>query len=217
MTTPIRLLIADDHPLLRAGLRQVIATDPRLQIIAEAADGATALQLLATHQPEVAVLDIEMPQLTGFALLRELRAQRLKTAVVFLTMYSDEEMFNEALDLGALGYVLKDSATTDITGAIRAAASGQPYISSAIATYLFNRATRATTLVQQIPPLNDLTPTERRVLKMIADNKTSKEIGAELFISYRTVENHRANICQKLSLKGSHSLLKFAFDHKSEL
>lgn len=217
MTTPIRLLIADDHPLLRAGLRQVIATDTRLEIIAEAADGATALQLLATHQPEVAVLDIEMPQLTGFALLRELRAQRLKTAVVFLTMYSDEEMFNEALDLGALGYVLKDSATTDITGAIRAAASGQPYISPAIATYLFNRATRATTLVQQIPPLNDLTPTERRVLKMIADNKTSKEIGAELFISYRTVENHRANICQKLNLKGSHSLLKFAFDHKSEL
>ncbi|MBI1764741.1 MAG: response regulator transcription factor, partial [Acidobacteria bacterium] len=102
----IRLLIADDHPLLRAGLRQVIATDPRLQVVAEAEDGATALELLAAHKPDVAVLDIEMPQLTGFALLREMRAQRLTTAVVFLTMYHDEEMFNEALDLGALGYVL---------------------------------------------------------------------------------------------------------------
>ncbi len=220
MTTairPIRLLIADDHPLLRAGLRQVIATDPHLQIVAEAADGATALELLTTHQPDVAVLDIAMPQLTGFALLRELWAQRLTTAVVFLTMYHDEEMFNEALDLGALGYVLKDSATTDITSAIRAAASGQPYISPAISTYLFNRAKRATSLVQQLPGLHDLTPTERRVLKLIAENLTSKEIASELFISYRTVENHRANICQKLDLKGSHSLLKFAFDHKSEL
>ncbi|HEX4951392.1 MAG TPA: response regulator transcription factor [Blastocatellia bacterium] len=214
---PIRLLIADDHPLLRAGLRQAIATDPHLEIIAEAADGAMALELLTQHQPDVAVLDIEMPNLTGFALLRELRAQRLPTAVVFLTMYHDEEMFNEALDLGALGYVLKDSTMTDITGAIRAAANGQPFISPAISAYLFNRAMRSTTLTQQVPALNALTLTERRILKLIAENKTSKEIGAELFISYRTVENHRTNICQKLDLKGSHSLLKFAFDHKTEL
>lgn len=217
MTTLIRLLIADDHPLLRAGLRQVIETDTRLQIVAEAADGANALERLMETQPDVAVLDIEMPQLTGFALLREMRAKRLSTAVVFLTMYRDEEMFNEALDLGALGYVLKDSATTDIVGAIRAAAAGQPYISPAISGFLFNRATRTKTLAQQHPSLNDLTPTERRVLKLIAENNTSKEIAAELFISYRTVENHRANICQKLNLKGSHSLLKFAFDHKSEI
>jgi DNA-binding NarL/FixJ family response regulator len=217
MNPVIRLLIADDHPLLRAGLRQVIETDPRLQVVAEASDGATALQLLTAHKPDVAVLDIEMPQLTGFALLREMRAQRLVTAVVFLTMYRDEEMFNEALDLGALGYVLKDSATTDIVAAIRAAAAGQPYISPAISAFLLNRSTRAATLVQQHPSLSDLTPTERRVLKLIAEHKSSKQIAAELFISYRTVENHRANICQKLSLKGSHSLLKFAFDHKSEL
>lgn len=217
MTPPIRLLIADDHPLLRAGLRQVIETDPRLQIIGEAPDGATALQLLLAHQPDVAVLDIEMPQLTGFELLRELRAQRLNTAVVFLTMYRDEEIFNEALDLGALGYVLKDSATTDIVGAIRSASNGQPFISPDISGYLINRVNRSNTFLQQVPSLNELTPTERRVLKLIADNRTSKEIAADLFISYRTVENHRSNICQKLNLKGSHSLLKFAFDHKSEL
>jgi DNA-binding NarL/FixJ family response regulator len=217
MPARIRLVIADDHPLLAAGLRQVIATDPRLEIIGEATDGAAALELLTSRQPDVAVLDIEMPELTGFALLRELRARRVSTAIVFLTMYRDEEMFNEALDLGALGYVLKDSATTDIIGAIRAAAAGQPYISPAISAYLLKRATRTTTLIQQLPGLNDLTPAERRVLKLIAENKTSKEIAAELFISYRTVENHRANICQKLDLKGSHSLLKFAFLHKSAL
>jgi DNA-binding NarL/FixJ family response regulator len=217
MNQQIRLLIADDHPLLRTGLRQVIETDPRLQVVAEASDGAIALERLLELRPEVAVLDIEMPQLTGFALLREMRARRLTTAVVFLTMYRDEEMFNEALDLGALGYVLKDSATTDIVGAILAAAAGQPYISPAISALLIRRATRTTTLLQQYPSLNDLTPTERRVLRLIGENKTSKEIAGELFISYRTVENHRANICQKLNLKGSHSLLKFAFDHKSEL
>lgn len=215
--SPISLLIADDHPLLRAGLRQVIDMDAGLQVVAEAADGATALQLLAQHQPDVAVLDIEMPQLTGFALLREMRTHRIPTAVVFLTMYHEEEMFNEALDLGALGYVLKDSATTDITGAIRAAATGQPFISPAISAYLLNRFTRKTTLAQELPGLSDLTATERRVLKLIAENKTSKEIAAEMFISYRTVENHRTNICQKLNLKGSHSLLKFAFDHKAQL
>lgn len=216
MNPIIRLLIADDHPLLRAGLRQVIETDPRLHVVAEAADGATALQLLTTHLPDVAVLDIEMPQLTGFELLRAMRAQGLTTAVVFLTMYRDEEMFNEALDLGARGYVLKDSATTDIVGAIHAAAKGQPYISPAISAFLLNRATRVATFAKQNPSLSDLTPTERRVLKLIADNKTSREIAEELGSSYRTVENHRANICQKLNLKGSHSLLKFAYEHKAK-
>ena len=217
MPEDIRLIIADDHPLLRHGLCKVIERDPRLKVLAEASDGAEALQFIETLQPAVAVLDVHMPEMTGFDVVRAIKERRLKTQVIILTMYHDEEMFNEALDLGALGYVLKDSATTDIIGAIRAAASGRPYISPTISAYLFNRATRGTTLTTQAPYLNDLTPTERRVLKLIADNKTSKEIGAELFISHRTVENHRANICQKLNLKGSHSLLKFAFDHKSEL
>ena len=217
MNQEIRLLIADDHPLLRAGLRQVIETDPLLRVVAEASDGAAALAQLKSVQPDVAVLDIEMPQLTGFALLREIQAQGLSTAVVFLTMYRDEEMFNAALDLGALAYVLKDSATTDIIGAIRAAAAGQPYISPSISAFLLNRATGKKKLAQQNPGLNDLTPAERRVLRLIAEDKTSREIAEALSISYRTVENHRANICQKLNLKGSHSLLKFAYEHKAKL
>jgi DNA-binding NarL/FixJ family response regulator len=217
MTPEIHIIIADDHPLLRAGLRQVIESDSRLKVVAEASDGAAALEQITAHKPAVAVLDIEMPQLTGFELLRELRARGQTVAVIFLTMYRDEEMFNEALDLGALGYVLKDSATTDIIGAIRAVAAGQPYISPAISALLLKRGARAAALVQQKAGLKDLTPTERRILKLISENRTSKEIAAELFISHRTVENHRANICQKLELKGSHSLLKFAFDHKSQL
>jgi len=217
MSTEIRLVIADDHPLLRQGLRQVIESDSRLQVLAEAGEGKTALERIEALRPDVAVLDIEMPELTGFDLLRAIRAKKLAVEVVFLTMYKDEDMFNEALDLGAKGYVLKDSAITDIVGCIRAVAAGRHYISPAISSFLVSRNTRSAELVKQKPSLNDLTPTERRILRLIAEKKTSKEIAAELFISHRTVENHRSNICQKLDLQGSHSLIKFAFDHKSQL
>ncbi len=217
MSAEIRLVIADDHPLLRNGLRQVIESDSRLKVLAEAGDGEAALERIEALKPDVAVLDIEMPHLTGFDLLRAIREKKLPVEVIFLTMYKDEDMFNEALDLGAKGYVLKDSAITDIAGCIHAVAAGRHYISPAISSFLVNRNTRSAELVKQKPSLNDLTPTERRILKLIAEKKTSKEIAAELFISHRTVENHRANICQKLELRGSHSLIKFAFDHKSQL
>ena len=217
MPTEIRLVIADDHPLLRNGLRQVIESDSRLKVLAEAGDGEAALERIEALRPDVAVLDIEMPRLTGFDLLRAIREKKLAVEVVFLTMYKDEEMFNEALDLGAKGYVLKDSAVTDIVGCIHAVAAGRHYISPAISSFLVNRNMRSVELIKQKPSLKDLTATERRILKLIAENKTSKEIAAVLFISHRTVENHRANICQKLDLKGSHSLIKFAFDHKSQL
>ena len=217
MTPEIRLVIADDHPLLRAGLRQVIESDARLKVLAEAEDGETALDEIEKRRPDVAVLDIEMPRLTGFDLLRALRDRKIAVEVIFLTMYKDEDIFNEALDLGAKGYVLKDSATTDIVNCIRMVAAGNHYISPAISSFLLNRAALSDALAKAKPSLNELTATERRILKLIAENKTSKQIAAELFISYRTVENHRASICQKLELKGSHSLIKFAFDHKSQL
>ena len=217
MSTEIRLVIADDHPLLRIGLRQAIESDSRLKVLDEAGDGEMALDRIKALGPDVAVLDIEMPQLTVFDLLCAIREKNLPVEVIFLTIYKDEDMFNEALDLGAKGYVLKDSAITEIVGCIRAVAAGGHYISPAISSLLINRNTRSAELVKQKPSLNDLTPAERRILKLIAGNKTSKEIAAELLISHRTVENHRANTCQKLELKGSHSLIKFAFDHKSQL
>jgi DNA-binding NarL/FixJ family response regulator len=217
MTREIHILIADDHPLLRAGLRQMIETDRRLKVLAEAGDGETALREIDARRPEIAVLDIDMPRLTGFEVLRALRDRKIDVKIIFLTMHKDEDLFNEALNLGAHGYLLKDSAPTEINPCIHAVAGGQHYITPAISTYLLNRNRRAMALAKAKPTLNDLTPTERLILKLIADNKTSKEIAAELFISYRTVENHRSNISQKLDLKGSHSLVKFAFDHKSQL
>ncbi|MDQ3750995.1 MAG: response regulator transcription factor [Acidobacteriota bacterium] len=124
---------------------------------------------------------------------------------------------NEAVNLGVKGYVLKDSALTDIVSCIKSVARGQHYTSSVLTSYLVKRSSRAAALTEEKTGIKDLTPTERRVLKLIAEYKTSKEIAEELFISYRTVETHRANICQKLDLKGSHVLIKFALAHKSEL
>ena len=146
-----------------------------------------------------------------------IREERLGVEVVFLTMHKDEMYFNEALNLGANGYLIKDSAAADVVNCIKSVAAGQNYISPALSTYLLNRSRRAATLVEKQKGLGDLTPTERRVLVLLADMKTSKEIANELGVSARTVENHRANVCAKLDLHGSLALVKFAVQHKSEL
>jgi DNA-binding NarL/FixJ family response regulator len=213
----IDVVIADDHPIVRQGLRQVIEAAPGLRVVAEAEDGQVALARIQAHRPDVVVLDIDMPKMDGFAVARAIRDQQLGAAVVFLTIHREEDFFNEALDIGGQGYVLKDSAIVDIVTSIRAVASGHHYTSPAMTTSLISRRQRVATFRQQKPTLDDLTSTERRILHLIADYKTSKEIADELCISYRTVETHRTNICSKLEIHGSHGLMKFALTHKSEL
>lgn len=217
MKTEIRILIADDHPIFRKGLRQVIEADTRLKVIEEAEDGAVALERIQALKPEIAILDVHMPNMSGFDLVRALRKKRVPVEIIILTMYKDEEMFNTAMDLGVKGYLLKDSAITEIVSSIKAVADGQPYISPVLSKLLLDRSRRAASLRETQPSLEDLTPTELRVLKLIAEYKTSKEIADELFIHPRTVDNHRTNICTKLEIHGSHALLKFALEHKSEL
>ncbi len=217
MSNVIRILIADDHPIVRHGLRQLIELDPALRIVAEAEDGLQALAAMESHRPEVAILDIDMQGMDGFAVARELRARKSAAAIVFLTMHKDEEMFNEALNLGARGYVLKESTVTDIVACIKAAAAGQHFISPALSTFLLHRTARAQKLREDKPRFATLTPTERRILRLLSENRTSREIADLLFVSVRTIENHRANICTKLDLRGSNALLKFAIEHKSEL
>lgn len=217
METNLKVLIADDHPIFRRGLREVIEADAGLTVVGEAENGIAALTLIETLRPDVAVLDIDMPQLNGFEAAREIKRKHIAVEIVFLTMHKDEGMLNEALATGVRGYVLKDSAVSDIATGIRHVARGEHYVSPTLSTFLVNRSRSAATFVEENSGLRGLTQTERRVLRFIAEHKTSKEIAAELFISYRTVENHRANVCQKLNLSGSHSLLKFALEHKSKL
>ena len=212
----ITVLIADDHPIFRRGLRQIIEKDAALHIVAEVGDGDAALAQMRALQPQVAVLDVDMPQRDGFAVMRSVLAEKLSCAVVFLTMYKEERFFNAALDAGVIGYVVKDSAIHEITTAIRAAAHGKNFISPLLTTFLLNRLRRAE---NQAPadPLDTLTTAERRVLQLVAGTKSNQQIADELFISIRTVEHHRSNICAKLGLEGKNALLAFALTHQAEL
>jgi len=212
-----KILIVDDHPLFRSGLRQVVENDPTLILVGEASDGESALKLILEKQPDVAVLDVNLPDLNGFEIARRLQGKRLPTRVIILTMHKDEETCNRALDIGAKGFVLKENAVEEILKAIAAVAAGEHYLSSSISGYLIRRRNRAEALADQKPGLDNLTKAERRILKLIAEKKTSREIAAELFISPRTVEAHRANICTKLALSGSHSLLQFALENRSAI
>src|SRR4051794_33823901 len=190
MSQEIRILIADDHPVFRAGLRQVIELNAGLKVVAEAENGPMTLERVREYQPDVAVLDVDMPGMDGFEVVRALRQQKLAVEVVFLTMHKDKDMFDEAMNMEVKGYVVKDSAVTDIVASIRAVFAGQPFISPALSSYLLNRTQRTAKLTQEKPGLDRLTPTERRILKLLSENKTSKEIAGELFVSHRTIENH---------------------------
>lgn len=216
MDNEIKIVIADDHPIVRQGLRQMIEADPNLTVVGEAGDGEEVLRLIETDLPDVAVLDIDMPRTGGFDVVRELRRKKIEVKIIFLTMHSEKEIFQTAMDLGVGGYVLKDSATTDIVAGIKSIAAGKPFISPAMSALLLNRRRREEKLKSEKPALESLTPTERRILKLIAEDKTSKEIGEELFISHRTVHAHRANISTKLNLSGNLALVKFAITNKSD-
>jgi len=211
----IRVVIADDHPIVRQGLRQVIEKDAGLQVVAEVGDGQAALEQIKATRPRVAILDIDMPMMSGFEVARALTKLPLAVEIIFLTVHCEEEFFNEALELGAKGYVLKDSSVTDIAACIRAVAAGQNYVSPALTAYLFQQ--RRSAAPRPRSAIDALTPTERQVLKLIAEYKTSKQIAAALFISPHTVQTHRKNICVKLELEGNHALMRFALEHKSQL
>ena len=213
----IRIVIADDHAIFTRGLRQILMDDPGLEVVAEARDGEAALYCIQEHSPDVVILDVDMPKKDGFEVVRAMEERKLPGAVIFLTMHKNEALFNAALDLGVRGYVLKDSALTEVADSVKAVAAGQNFISPMLSTYLFGRRSRGQALVKEQSGLKDLTAAERRVLQLIAGGKSTGEIAQQLYLSIRTVEHHRAHICGKLNLQGRDGLLRFAITHKSEL
>jgi DNA-binding NarL/FixJ family response regulator len=212
----VSVVLADDYPVVRKGLKASIEEEPSLKVIAEAADGEEALKLIRTLRPQLAVLDIDMPRLDGLGVVKEIAKLKLETKVIILSFHNDEDIFRAALDAGAKGYLLKESAMEEIAGAIQAVIAGKLYLSSGIALQLL-QGEHAAKAAADSPLLRDLTLSERRILKLIAEGLSSKEIGDQLSIHYRTVENHRTNMCRKLNIEGANALLRFALQHKEAL
>jgi len=216
MADEIRIVIADDHPIVRKGLCEVIVQEPDLTVVAEAGDGAAALAAIEQLRPSIAVLDLSMPKMDGFQVAEQIRKRELDTAIIFLTMHEEPELLQRAMELGK-GFILKESALTEVVNGIRSVAAGRPFVSAAIAGSFFERKSKTQGFEQSVPGLGSLTPAEKRILKLISAGKPSKMIAAELHVHPRTVETHRANISQKLQLNGANSLLRFALENKSKL
>jgi DNA-binding NarL/FixJ family response regulator len=207
---PIRVLLADDHKLMRAGLRLVVDQQPDLSVVGEADDGRQAVEMAKSLKPDVVVMDIGMPNLNGIEAARQIRAIRPDAAVVMLSMHSDEGYVLRALGAGARAYLLKDSATTDLVQAIHAVVEGKSFFSPAVSKVLLQDYMRKLQRSGAEDSYDLLSPREREVLQLVAEGKSNKEIAILLNLSVYTVETHRAKIMQKLNLKGVPELILYA-------
>lgn len=217
MTAQIKVFIADDHPIFRRGLVQILNDVSDFSIVGEADDGVSALAQIRAAVPDVAVLDVDMPGQGGFEVAQVIEREKLPVKVIFLTMHNSETLLDRVLNLGVKGYVLKDGALAEIIHAIKSVMRGEEFISPALTRHLVNRLRRAEDVSNQKTIVKDLTPTELKVIRSIAEHKSSKQIAEEMFVSVRTIEQHRANIAEKLNLRGNNALLRFALDNRSKL
>jgi DNA-binding NarL/FixJ family response regulator len=204
MTVPLKtkILLADDHPMVRRGLRMVLDAEPDLEVVAEAGDGAEAVRLALSAEPDLAVLDVAMPGLQAAA---ELHRRRPELRTLMLSMYDSEQYFFEALKAGASGYVLKSAADRDLVEACRAAMRGEPFLYPAAVTALIRDY-----LARGDDPSDPLTPRELEIVKLVAEGRTSEEIAEALVISRKTVEHHRSHILEKLGMRDRVDLTRYA-------
>jgi DNA-binding NarL/FixJ family response regulator len=212
----IKVIIADDHPIFRTGLRQIVESES-IKILAEASNGKEAIEKIKEYKPDIAILDINMPQVDGLGVFDGIRKLKLETKVIFLTAHENERIFNKALDMGAYGYVLKENASQDLIECINTVMNEDYYVSPTVANLLINRNRKRREFEEKNTGINSLTDAERKVLKMISEQKSSKEIADEMFVSSRTIDKHRENISNKLNIHGSNALMKFAIDNKSSI
>jgi DNA-binding NarL/FixJ family response regulator len=207
MTVPLKtkILLADDHPMVRRGLRMVLDAEHDLEVVAEAGDGAEAVRLALSAEPDLAVLDVAMPNMTGLQAAAELHRRRPELRTLMLSMYDSEQYFFEALKAGASGYVLKSAADRDLVEACRAAMRGEPFLYPAAVTALIRDY-----LARGDDPSDPLTPRELEIVKLVAEGRTSEEIAAALVISKKTVEHHRSHILEKLGMRDRVDLTRYA-------
>lgn len=217
MKEKIKILITDDHPIIRRGLAAVINSDSHLEVVGEAENGEIALQKIDLLHPDIVLLDIDMPVLDGIETAKIINSTYPDVKIVFLSMHKDKELLKPISSLKMMGYVLKDSAVIEIVDCLMEISSGKKYFSPEIREMLISFIENVQDETDADSPILILSPTELRILRRLSESKTNREISEELFVSVRTVENHRFNICQKLGIRGNHALLKFAFEHKEAI
>ncbi len=217
MSNVIRVVIVDDHPIVRLGLKTILEKEPSMEVVAEVNSGHEALEFARQAEVDIMVVDINLPDKDGLEIARVQCEQKLPFRIVIHTMYCDPEIFDQAIDLNVGGYVLKESAATDIVVAIQAVARGGHYFSSELSDLVMARFKDGRSMAEKRIGLELLTEAERGVLRLIASDRTTNEIADVLELSPKTVGSHRANICSKLKLRGSHGLLKFAFENRARL
>lgn len=201
----MRIVIADDHGIVRSGIRLLLERQPDLKVVAEAADGIEARDTVIRERPDLAILDVKMPGLTGLQATREIKTQAPEVSILILSMHDDERYLFEALKAGASGYVLKSQADTDLLAAIRSVERGEPFLSPAAQQALIRDV-----LERGEQTESELTPREEEIVKMVAEANTSREIAEMLHLSEKTVENHRANAMKKLGMRDRVELVRYA-------
>jgi DNA-binding NarL/FixJ family response regulator len=203
------VLVADDHPLMLQAICRLIENIPSLSIVGTAQNGAEALLFLGKEKPDIAILDVDMPLMDGLEVIRSARHANIQTRFIVLTFHKEPSMVRKVMDLDVMGYLIKEDSSIEITECIEHVRHGKRYISHAI---------NQDALLQKDSPINTLTDTEIKIARLIGKGMSSQEIADLMFVSAKTIENHRSNICRKLDLDGKHnSLVKWAIEHKDEL
>ncbi len=217
MEKETKILVADDHPVYREGLIKIIHKEKHLKVCYSIGNGNEAWEIIKTKKPAVAILDISMPGLSGIQIAAKIFEQNLPTRPIILTMYSEEEYFEEAMESEVHGYLLKNSTDIEIIDCINAVMKGSFYVSKELVDSMILNRKKPKPENDITGMLKKLTPAEIQILKLISQNKTSAQIAGELFVSFRTVQNHRNNISHKLGLSGYNKLLLFAIENKNLL
>jgi two-component system, NarL family, response regulator NreC len=206
----VRVLLADDHGIVRRGLRSLLETEPGLTVVAEAADGAEALRLCEQHDPDIVVLDIGMPKLNGIDVAARMQKLRRPPQVIILSMHSDESYIIRALGAGARAYLLKDATDEDLLPAVRAVAAGKPFLSPAVTAVLVEDYVRQLHVRGLTDSYHLLTDREKEVLQLLAEGRSNKDVAGLLDVGLSTVETHRANLMQKLNLHNTAEIVLYA-------
>ncbi|MCC7176632.1 MAG: response regulator transcription factor [Bryobacterales bacterium] len=210
----IRILLADDHTLFRQGVRTLLSAEPDMEIVGEAADGNATAEKAAELRPDVVLMDIGMPGPSSFETTRQIKRNRPETRVLFLTMYDDEDYLVESMEVGANGYVLKDSPAPQLVAAVRDVCRGGSYLSPRMLSQLVDDFRTRVRTTDRLPRFATLTPREKEVLKMLAEGNSVKEVACQLNLSVKTVEAHKFNLMRKLDIHNKAQLVQYAIQKK---